>query len=129
MPQYILQDLNVRDEFVTSSTDFLIYDEKVIVQSVWRIITTQEGEIPNFRVYGLDAKKFMHYPLTKETVEIIYNYVKNRVSAFEERASIIKADVDIDFQQGIIFMSFYLRIDTTGNVVKLPVWNIDVGSS
>lgn len=129
MPQFILQDLNVRDEFVTTSTDFLIYDEKVIVQSVWRLITTQEGEIPNFRVYGLDVKKFMHYPLTKETVETIYNYVKNRVNAFEERASIIKADVDVNFNTGVISMAFYLQITVTGNVVKLPTWNISVGSS
>ena len=129
MPQFILQDLNVRDEFVTTSTDFLIYDEKVIVQSVWRLITTQEGEIPNFRVYGLDVKRFMHYPLTKETVETIYNYVKNRVNAFEERASIIKADVDVNFNTGVISMAFYLQITVTGNVVKLPTWNISVGSS
>ena len=129
MPQFILQDLNVRDEFVTTSTDFLIYDEKVIVQSVWRLITTQEGEIPNFRVYGLDVKKFMHYPLTKETVETIYNYVKNRVNAFEERASIIKADVDVNFNTGVISMAFYLQITVTGHVVKLPTWNISVGSS
>ena len=129
MPQYILQDLNVRDEFVTTSTDFLIYDEKVIVQSVWRLITTQEGEIPNFRVYGLDVKRFMHFPLTKQTVETIYNYVKNRVSAFEERASIVKADVDVDFENGVISMGFYLQINVTGNVVKLPIWNISVGST
>ena len=129
MPQFILQDLNVRDEFVTDSTDFLIYDEKVIVQSVWRLLTTQEGEIPNFRVYGLDVKKFMHFPLTKDTVETIYNYVKNRVTAFEDRATIVKADVNVNFEQGIISMSFYLQINVTGNVIKLPVWNISVGSS
>lgn len=129
MPQYILQDVNVRDNFVTTSTDFLIYDEKVIVQSVWRLITTQEGEIPNFRVYGLDVKRFMHFPLTKQTVETIYNYVKSRVSAFEERASIVKADVDVDFNNGVISMAFYLQVNVTGTVVKLPIWNVSVGSS
>ena len=129
MPQYILQDVNVRDNFVTTSTDFLIYDEKVIVQSVWRLITTQEGEIPNFRVYGLDVKRFMHFPLTKQTVETIDNYVKNRVSAFEERASIVKADVDVDFNNGVISMAFYLQVNVTGTVVKLPIWNVSVGSS
>ena len=76
MAQYVLQDLNVRDEFVSTSTDFLLYDEKVIVQSVWRLITTEEGEIPNFRVYGLSIKKYSQYPMTPETINGIYDYVK-----------------------------------------------------
>ena len=108
--QFVLQDLNVRDSFVTNSTDFLIYDEKTIVQSVWRLLTTEEGEIPNFRIYGLNIKRFVQYPLTKETINTIYNYVKNRVSAFEERAEIIKADVNASIDTGVISMAFYLRI-------------------
>ena len=127
--QFVLQDLNVRDSFVTNSTDFLIYDEKTIVQSVWRLLTTEEGEIPNFRIYGLNIKRFVQYPLTKETINTIYNYVKNRVSAFEERAEIIKADVNASIDTGVISMAFYLRISPSNNVVKLPVWNVKVGST
>ena len=127
--QFVLQDLNVRDSFVTNSTDFLIYDEKAIVQSVWRLLTTEEGEIPNFRIYGLNIKRFVQYPLTKETINTIYNYVKNRVSAFEERAEIIKADVNASIDTGVISMAFYLRISPSNNVVKLPVWNVKVGST
>ena len=129
MPQYIYQDLNVRDEFVTNSTDILLYDEKVIVQSVWRLLTTEEGEIPNFRIYGLNIKRFMQYPLTKDTINYIYNYVKNRVSAFEERATVVKADVDVDFERQIISMAFYIQLNNTSNVVKLPIWNIKVGNT
>ena len=129
MAQYVLQDLNVRDEFVSTSTDFLLYDEKVIVQSVWRLITTEEGEIPNFRVYGLSIKKYSQYPLTPETINGIYEYVKGRISAFEERAEVIKADVDANFEQQIVFYDFYLRIRTTGTIIKLPTWTISVGAA
>lgn len=129
MAQYVLQDLNVRDEFVSTSTDFLLYDEKVIVQSVWRLITTEEGEIPNFRVYGLSIKKYSQYPMTLETINGIYDYVKGRISAFEERAEVIKADVDANIEQQIIFYNFYLRIRTTGTVIKLPTWTVSVGAA
>lgn len=127
MPQYIFQDLNVRDEFVSESTDFLLYDTKVVVQSIWRLITTEEGEIPNFRAYGLSIKKFSQYPLTQETVKTIYDYVKGRVTAFEDRASIIRADVDVNFEDQLIYYNFYLQVNSTGDVVKLPTWTISVG--
>ena len=129
MAQYVLQDLNVRDEFVSTSTDFLLYDEKVIVQSVWRLITTEEGEIPNFRVYGLSIKKYSQYPMTPETINGIYDYVKGRISVFEERAEVIKADVDANIEQQVIFYNFYLRIRTTGTVIKLPTWTVSVGAA
>ena len=129
MPQHILQDINVRDEFVTSSTDFLLYDSKVVVQSIWRLITTEEGEIPNFRAYGLSIKKFSQYPLTKETINTIYNYVKDRVTAFEERGQIIRADVDVSFERQEIYMNFYVQVIDTQEVIKLPTWVVNVGGA
>ena len=129
MPQFVFQDLNVRDEFVTDSTDILIYDEKVIVQSIWRLLTTEEGEIPNFRVYGLNVKRFMQYPLTKDTINTIYNYVKDRIAAFEDRATVVKADVNASFERQVVSMTFYIQMKNSGNIVKLPVWNIKVGSA
>lgn len=129
MPQYILQDLNVQDKFVTTSTDFMIYDTQVVVQSVWRLLTTEEGEIPNFRAYGLSIKRFSQYPFTKETIDTVYNYVKDRVTAFEERAEIIRADVDADIEREEIYYNFYLRVRATGDVVKLPTWTVTIGSA
>lgn len=129
MPQYILQDINARDPFVTDSTDIMIYDTKVVVQSIWRLITTEEGEIPNFRVYGLSIKKFSQYPLTPETIQLIYNYVKNRVSAFEERGQIIRADVDADIEQESVYYNFYVQVTATGDVVKLPTWTVKLEGS
>jgi phage baseplate assembly protein W len=128
MPQYILQDFNVGDKFVSDSTDVYLYDTKVVVQSIWRLITTEEGEIPNFRIYGLSIKKFSQYPLTQETVQLVYNYVKDRVKAFEERGTIIRADVDANFEQGYIYYNFYVRVNTTEEVVKLPTWSVKLGS-
>ena len=125
--QNVWQDLNVRDPFVSSSTDFLLYDTKVVVQSIWRLITTEEGEIPNFRAYGLSIKKYSQYPLTKETMDTIYNYVKDRVSAFEDRGEIIKADINASIEQQIVAMNFYVRVKKTGEVVKLPTWVVSVG--
>ena len=129
MSQYVLQDINVKDDFVTTSTDFLLYDEKVIVQSIWRLITTEEGEIPNYRVYGLSIKRFSQYPLTPETINTSYEYVKGRVSTFEERGEVVKADVDVNIEIGEVYMYFYIRMRNTGRVVKLPVWTVQVASA
>lgn len=129
MPQYVLQDLNVRDSFVSDSNDTLLYDTKVVVQSIWRLITTEEGEIPNFRVYGLSIKRFCQYPLTQETIQTIYEYVKNRVKAFEERGTIIKADVNASFEDQTVSYNFYVRVNMTQDVVKLPTWTVKLGSA
>ena len=125
---YIFADLNVRDPFVSPSNDTLLFDTKVVVQSIWRLLTTEEGEIPNFRNYGLNVKQFVQYPLTEDTVDMVYNYVKNRLQAFEGRADIISAQVSTSFTQGILGMSFILRVKSTGETVKLPVWHIQVGA-
>ncbi len=127
MAQYIYQDLNVRDPFVSTSTEFLLHDEKVVVQSIWRLITTEEGEIPNFRVYGLSIKRFSQYPLTPETIKMVYNYVKNKVRTFEERGEIVRADVDVDIEHEQVFYSYYVRIKSTQTVLKLPIWTLNLG--
>lgn len=125
---YVFSDLNVRDPFVSSSTAVMLYDTKTIVQGVWRMITTEEGEIPNFRQYGLNIKRFSQYPLNSQTVDGIYNYVKERVEVFETRAEIVKADADVDFEQGVIYMTFFLRMKASGEVVKLPTWSVQVST-
>ena len=125
---YIFADLNVREKFVSDSNDTLLYDTKVIVQSIWRLITTEEGEIPNFRDYGLDIKQFVQYPLTEQTIDRIYGYVKGKVEAYEGRADIISAEVGVDLINGIIRMAFILRVKSTGETVKLPTWTIQVGA-
>ena len=125
---YVYSDLNVRDPFVSDSTEVLLYDTKAIIQGVWRLLNTEEGEIPNFRQYGLSVKRFCQYPLTTETVDGIYNYVKERIEVFETRVEIIRADVDVDIDNGIIYMTFYVRMRSSGIVVKLPTWEVQVST-
>ena len=126
---YIFSDLNVRDEFVTDSKAVMIYDSTDIVQSVWRLLTTEEGEIPNFRDYGLGIKQFLQYPLTEDTINLIYNYVKGKIERYEGRVDVIRADVRIDFENEIVSYSYVLRIKATGELVKIPTWNVQVGTS
>lgn len=125
---YIFSDLNVRDSFVSSSLETLLYDSKVVVQSVWRLINTVVGEIPNFRDYGLDIKQFLQFPLNKKTINDIYEYVSTRIEFFEDRAEVLNSVVDVDFEQGIIFMKFVLRVKSTGEVVSLPLWSVQVAT-
>lgn len=125
---YIFTDLNVRDPFVTTSTDVMLYDTKVVVQGVWRMLTTEEGEIPNYRNYGLSIKRFCQYPLTQSTIDTIYNYVKNRVEGFETRVEIVRADVDADFNTGQLFYTFYLRMKSSNEFIKLPTWVVQVAA-
>ena len=126
---YIYVDPNARDILVSDSTKAMLYNSKVVVQSVWRLFYTEEGEIPNFRNYGINIRQFLQYPLTDETINAIYEYVKRRVEIFENRAQVIRADVDIDFSTGKIFMIFFLRMLNNGEVVKLPTWTVQVSSN
>ena len=126
---YIFSDLNVRDEFVTDSDSIMIYDSTDIVQSVWRLLTTEEGEIPNFRNYGLSMKRYLHYPLTAESVQDMYDYVKGKIETYETRVDVIRADADVDFEREVVMFVFYLAIRATGEVVKIPTWEVQVTTS
>lgn len=126
---YIFSDLNVRDEFVTDSRAVVIYDTTDIIQSVWRLLTTEEGEIPNFRNYGLDVKRYMQYPLTKDTVNEIYEYVRGKIETYETRVNVLRADVSINFEQGRISYNFLLELKSTGEIIKIPTWEVQVTTS
>ena len=129
MPNYIFADLNVRDDFVSPSKETLLYDTKVVVQSIWRLLTTEEGEIPNFRNYGLSIKKYCQYPMNKDTINEIYKYVRTRVETFEPRGEIISSELSADISNGVIGMRFLVRVKSTGDVVKLPTWTVQLGAA
>lgn len=128
MPNYIFADLNARDPFVSLSTETLLYDTKVVVQSIWRLITTEEGEIPNFRNYGLSLKKYSQYPMTRDVVNEIFKYVKERVEVFEPRGEILTSELAANFDNGEIGMRFVVRVKSTGDVVKLPMWRVQLAA-
>jgi len=123
----IFLDLNVRDPFVTNSTSLMLEDTKVVVQSVWRLLTTEEGEIPNFRSYGLNIKQFIHLPLTKETARNIGDYVENKIKYFEQRAEVIKNILSADYENETINSTMYIRVRSTGEIVQLPTWSVKIG--
>ena len=126
---YILLDLNVRDPFVSDSTDVMLKDTKVVIQGLWRLLTTEEGEIPNFRSYGLNVKQFSQYPLTRETANMIYEYVLEKIKTFETRAEVLTALLDADFEQGQIMITLTVRVIPTGEVYQLPTWRIGITSN
>lgn len=126
---HILLDLNVRDPFVSSSTALMLEDTKVVVQSIWRLMTTEEGEIPNFRDYGLDVKQFMHHPLTKSTAAGIASYIEQKIKTFEQRAEVVRNILSADFDNGLLHITMYIRVINTGEVVSLPTWNIKLNAA
>ena len=125
---YVFADLNVRDEFVTDSTEVMIYDTTDVVQSVWRLLNTEEGEIPNYRNYGLDIKRFCQAPLTDLTINELYDYVKGKIETYETRVEVLRANVDVDFNTGSVFCDFFLRLKSSGDVIKLPTWVVQVAT-
>lgn len=128
MPNYIFADLNTRDDFVSTSKETLLYDTKVVVQSIWRLLTTEEGEIPNFRNYGLSIKKFSQYPMNKDTINEIYKYVKTRIEVFEPRGEVLSSELSADIANGVIGMRFLIRVKSTQETVKLPTWTVQLGA-
>ena len=128
MTTYIFKDLNSRDSFVDTSENLMLYDSKAVVQSIWRLITTEEGEIPNYRTYCLSLKRFMQYPLTKQTVNMIYEYIKGKIEYFESRAEIISAQADVNFDNGMISFIFYVQVKSTGEFVQLAPFSVQVAA-
>ena len=64
-----------------------------------------------------------------EQFSAVYNYVKDRVTAFEDRGEIVKADVNASFEQQTVSYDFYVRVKKTNIVVKLPTWVVSVGTA
>lgn len=121
----IYTDLNVRLAVV--GTDAInIANAKAILQSVSRLFMTQEGEIPYYRNYGLNLKKFIQKPLTKATANEIYDYVRNKIETYEQRVNIIGANTEADFGNGYIYMQFTLQVKSTGEIIQTDALGIQV---
>jgi phage baseplate assembly protein W len=122
----VYKDLNVKLSKVDNSDATIITDEKVVVQSIWRLFTTQEGEIPYYRGYGLNLKQFIQKPLTKATVKDIHEHVKNKIGIYESRVEVIQADASADIDNGIITMIYSVKIKSTGQLVTLQALKVPV---
>lgn len=115
----VFSDINTR---ATSNlgTAFLTSDAKAVFQSIWRLVATSEGEIPYFRSYGCNLKRFLQYPLTERTADMIFEYVQNKVSEYETRGKIISAEAQADVSNNILRMRFYVQVNATGETGVLP---------
>lgn len=120
MPIYT--DLNVRLPEVNSSDITVINDSQAIKQSLIRLTTIEEGEIYNFREYGLALKRYVHYPLIQSTADEIESHIKTKIARFETRVS-IRDDLTTmvaDYDNNIIEISIAVQIISTGELYLIP---------
>lgn len=115
----VYSDVNTRAT-ENLGTAFLTSDAKAVFQSIWRLITTIEGEIPYYRAYGCNLKRFLQFPLTQRTADTIFEYVQNKVNEFEPRGKIISATADADISRNTLKMKFYVQVQATGETGVLP---------
>lgn len=121
----VYSDINTRAQN-PDEDKFLSEDAKAVFQSIWRLITTEELEIPYYRSYGCNLKRFLQYPLTESTADYIFEYVKKRVSEFETRGSVINAKAYADVSNNTIRMELYVKVNATGETGVLPDLNVAV---
>lgn len=121
----VFSDINTR--YDNPNLDkFLSEDAKAVMQSIWRLITTTEGEIPYYRTYGCNLKKFEQLPLTETTADLIFEYVKEKVTTFETRGDLVSADAMADISNNKLIMKLYVRVAATGETGVLPDLDVTV---
>ena len=117
--QVVYSDMNVRIlDYERDS--FLTDDAKAVFQSIYRVITTDEGEIPYYRTYGCNLKRFLQAPLTEDTATAIYEYLVDRVEKFETRGEITSTEAGADMNNNLIVMKLFVKCKTTDETGVLP---------
>lgn len=117
--QVVYSDMNVRIlDYERDS--FLTDDAKAVFQSIYRLITTDEGEIPYYRTYGCNLKRFLQAPLTEDTATAIYEYLVDRVEKFETRGEITSTEAGADMNNNLIVMKLFVKCKTTDETGVLP---------
>lgn len=115
----VFSDINVR--LLDYEKDkFLTEDAKAVFQSIYRLFTTEEGEIPYYRAYGCRMKRFLQYPLTQQTATAIYNYLKEKVEQYETRGRVINSNVYADVSNNTLRMEIWVQCKATGETGVLP---------
>ena len=115
----VYSDMNTR--FMDYEQDrFLTSDAKAVFQSIYRLITTDSGEIPYYRAYGCNLKRFIQSPLTERTANAIYEYLKEKVEEYEPRGRIVSSEVGADLNNNILRMKLYVQCVATGENGVLP---------
>ena len=119
MAQVVFSDINTR--IVRPTEDkFLTTDAEAVFQSMWRLFTTHEGEIPYFRAYGCNLKRFEQLPLTESTADMIFEYLTNKVETWETRGTLESANAKADYNNNALYMQLTVKCNATNETGVLP---------
>lgn len=124
----IFSDINLRIDDVDPKDNITIVDSNVVKQSLIRLVNTQVGEVWNYRIYGLDLKQFIHYPLTEATAIEIESYILDRIGRFEPNVTYRDdaSETIIDYGSNYIYFKMAFQINSTGEMIILPTISLVV---
>lgn len=125
--KYINSDLNVRLPEVNSQDTMVIVDNEAVMQSVYRLFQTEEGEIPNYRGYGLDLKQFVQRPLGESLATEINSYITDKITTYEQRVDVYQVNIVSNFETSSISLQYYLKVKDTGEIIGLEPISIPIG--
>lgn len=125
--RYINSDLNVRLQEVNSQDTTVIVDKEAVMQSIYRLWGTEEGEIPYYRGYGMNLKQFLQKPLGPMLASDIKEYVDGKIEAYEQRVEVYKVNAASDYVNQSVILQYYVRIKTTGEIVGLEPLVVPIG--
>ena len=125
MAQVVFSDINTR--IINPNVDkFLTTDAEAIFQSIWRLITTHEGEIPYFRAYGCNLKRFEQLPLTETTADRIFEYLTKKVETWETRGELVSANAKADYNNNTLYLQLVVRCKATNETGVLPDLKVEL---
>ena len=125
--RYINSDLNVRLSEVSSQDTTVIVDKEAVMQSIYRLFKTEEGEIPFYRAYGLDLKQFLQKPLGEALARETNEYVSGKLEAFEQRAEVYKVNAVSNYTDNSVVLQYYVKIKATGEIIGLEPLAVPIG--
>lgn len=124
---YIFSDLNARLPNVAPQDYTIVTDREAILQSIWRLIKTKEGEIPNYRGYGLDLDQFIQRPMNQMLASNIDEYVSGKIEQYEPRVEVYKSQVLPDYINSQVILQYYLKIKSTEEIIALEPITVPIG--
>ena len=121
-------DINAHISEVNSTDTVIVYNKQSILQSLYRLINTREGDIMYYRAYGLNLRQFMHYPLTEFTGNLIFQYIVSKINRFENRVNILDAQsiIEINTDNDQISFEIFLQIKGTDEVFNINISDVIV---
>ena len=125
--RFINSDLNVRLPQVNSSDTTVIVDKEAVMQSIYRLFNTEEGEIPFYRGYGINLKQFVQKPLGPMLAREINEYITAKIEAYEQRVTVYKVNAVSNFENSSVILQYYVKIKTTGEIVGLEPLVVPIG--